>query len=543
MTAEPRPSAFAPFRHRAFAVLWTATLVANTGTWFRDVANGWLMTDLAPSPTMVALVQAATTLPVFLLSLPAGALADLLDRRWLLVGTQVFMGFVGITLALSVTFELITPWLLLVLVFAAGIGTALMGPAWQSIVPELVPRPVLRPAVALNSLGINIARAIGPAAGGLIVAGAGVALAYWLDAASYILITLALLLWKRPQPASTLPPERFAPAMATGVRYILANTGIQRTLLRAAAFFIFGSAYWALLPLIARQTLAGDASLYGALLTSIGAGAVTGAFVLPRLSRVFSANTLILAGTLLTATAMAAIPLVPDPLTAMAGLFVAGAAWITILTTLNVTAQTLLPDWVRARGLAIYITVFFGSMTFGSLLWGRMAEFTSISAAMLLAAAGSALTGLLAALVRLPDGEPDLTPSMHWPEPALQGEIAGERGPVAIEIRYRVRAHNRAAFLATLRELSAERRRDGGYGWQVYEDTENAEIFIELFFAPSWLDHLRQHSRVTNEDADVQARVRAFHEDTSPPRVRHWVAAHPGDASPPAVLREAADRP
>lgn len=543
MSGDSRPSAFAPFRHRAFLVLWTAALVANTGTWFRDVANGWLMTDLAPSPTMVALVQAATTLPVFLLSLPAGALADLLDRRWLLICIQIFIGCVGITLALSVTFGLITPGLLLALVFAAGIGTALVGPAWQSVVPELVPRPILRPAVALNSLGVNIARAIGPAIGGVIVAGAGAALAYWLDAASYILITLALLWWKRPKPGATLPPERFAPAMGTGVRYVLANPGIQKTLFRAATFFIFGSAYWALLPLIARQTLAGDATLYGALLTSIGAGAVTGAFLLPRLTRTFSPNTIILTGTLLTAAAMAAIPLVPYPVAAMTGLYIAGAAWIAVLTTLNVTAQTNLPDWVRARGLAIYITVFFGSMTFGSLLWGRTAEFTGIPMALLLAAGGSALTGLLAALVKLPESDPDLTPSMHWPEPATQGVVAGERGPVAIEIRYHVRAQNRAAFLTTLLELSAERRRDGGYGWQVYEDTEDAETFIELFFAPSWLDHLRHHQRVTKEDADVQARVLAFHEGPEPPQVRHWVAAHPGDASSPAVLPDVPHRP
>lgn len=272
MTAAPdKPSAFAPFRQRTFAILWTAALVANIGTWFRDVANGWTMTELAPDPAMVALVQAATTLPVFLFSLPAGALADLVDRRRLLLGIQVFLGVTSVCLALAATFGLMTPWLLLGLVFAGGLATAFMGPAWQSIVPEVVPREDLRPAVALNSLGVNIARAIGPALGGLIVATSGAALAYWLDAGSYLLIFAALLWWKRPLGAPGLPPEKFGPAMATGLRYVSASPDVLRTLFRACMFFVFASAYWALLPLIARQTLGGDAGLYGILLTSIGA--------------------------------------------------------------------------------------------------------------------------------------------------------------------------------------------------------------------------------------------------------------------------------
>lgn len=518
-----KPSAFAPFRKRTFAILWTAALIANIGTWFRDVANGWTMTELAPDPAMVALVQAATTLPVFLFSLPAGALADLVDRRRLLLGIQVFLAATSVGLALAATLGLMTPWLLLGLVFAGGLATAFMGPAWQSMVPEIVPREDLRPAIALNSLGVNIARAIGPALGGLIVATSGAALAYWMDAASYLLILVALLCWKRAKLISALPPERFGPAMATGLRYVSASPDMRRTLFRAGMFFLFASAYWALLPLIARQTLEGDAGLYGVLLTSIGAGAVMGALLLPRLSAAVSGSAIVFAGTLATAGAMLTLATVRDPAAASAALFVAGAAWISVLTSVNVAAQTVLPNWVRARGLAIYIMVFFGSMTFGSLLWGLVAAEAGIPAALMVAAGASAAAGLAALRVKLPEGDARLMPSMHWPEPALAGEPDGDRGPVMIEITYRVEAENRAAFLLALKVFSAERRRDGGYRWQVFEDADDPELFVETFLVPSWLDHLRQHQRVTQEDADLQAKVMALHEGIHQPRIRHLI--------------------
>ena len=525
MSAAPdKPSAFAPFRQRTFAILWTAALVANIGTWFRDVANGWTMTEMAPDPSMVALVQAATTLPVFLFSLPAGALADLVDRRRLLLGIQVCLGATSVCLALAATFGLMTPWLLLGLVFAGGLATAFMGPAWQSIVPEVVPREVLRPAVALNSLGVNIARAIGPALGGLIVATSGAALAYWLDAGSYLLIFAALLWWKRPLGVPGLPPEKFGPAMATGLRYASASPDVRRTLFRACMYFVFASAYWALLPLIARQTLNGGAGLYGLLLTSIGGGAVVGALALPRLSGAISGGQIVFAGTLATAGAMLVLATIRDPLAASGALFVAGAAWISVLTSVNVAAQTVLPNWVRARGLAIYIMVFFGSMTFGSLLWGWVAAETTIGQALIIAAGGGLVAGLLALRVKLPKGDGKLMPSMHWPEPALAAGVDHDRGPVMIEIIYRVKAENRAAFLVALKAFSSERRRDGGYRWQVFEDAEDPERVVETFLVPSWLDHLRQHQRVTGEDADLQAKVRAYHEGPELPRVCHLLA-------------------
>lgn len=539
MTTAAAPAAvvgaWAPFRNRVFLVIWLAVLVSNAGTWIRDVASGWLMTELSPSPLLVSLVQAATTLPIFLFSLPAGALADIVDRRKLLIGVQVLLLAVGVTLAFVAHAGAMTPALLLGLILVGGVGTALSGPAFQSIVPELVGKAELRPAVALNSLGINVARAIGPALGGLIVATAGVAAAYLVDAASYLLVIAAFVWWRRTPAPADLPPEAFGAAMRAGLRYTTGSAELKRVLLRAGAFFLFGSAYWALLPLIARDLLKADATFYGVLLASIGAGAVLGALLLPRLK--LPGGTLVLAGTLMTAVVTAGLALTAARWVAPILLFVAGAAWIAVLTNLNVAAQAVLPNWVRARGLAVYLMVFFGAMTAGSALWGTVAQATSIQTALLAAAASGLLAGLaVARLVPLPKGDADLTPSMHWPEPATAGPIEGERGPVMVAIEYRIDPSDRRAFLEALMRLAKARRRDGAFGWRVMEDAEDPHRFEEVFFAASWLDHLRQHRRVTRTDAELQSAVQAFHRGDGSPRARHLVAARPDDEGAPAPL-------
>jgi MFS family permease len=528
-------SALGPLRHRAFALLWSAALVANVGTWFRDVANGWSMTQLAPSPLMVALVQAAATLPVFLLSLPAGALADLVDRRRLLLVIQLLLVATSLALAIAQTSGWMTAPLLLALAFCGGIGAALMGPPWQSIVPELVPRTELRPAIALNSLGINIARALGPALGGLVVATAGAATAYWIDAASYVPVIAALLLLRSTGRASARLPERFAPALVSGVRFVVHSREVRRVLARAFMFFVFASAYWALLPLLARQSLGGGAGLYGVLLTSIGAGAVCGAFALPAIARHVSGDVVVLGATLATAAATAVCAWAPSPATVAAGLFVAGGAWIAALTTLNVAAQVILPAWVRARGLAVYITTFFGAMTLGSLLWGALALHGGVPVALYVAAAGGVIGSRLVARVTLPSGDADLTPSRHWPEPAVADEVAGERGPVLVSIEYRVPPERRREFLESLDLLSSERLKDGGVGWQVYADAEDPGRYVEVFHAASWRDHLRTHERTTIEAARLQAEVQRFHVGPTP-HVTHWIAARPDDDASPAPM-------
>jgi MFS family permease len=534
-TAAPPPSAWAPFKNRVFLVIWLAILVSNIGTWIRDVASGWLMTEMSSSPLLVSLVQAATTLPIFLLSLPAGAIADIVDRRRLLIGVQALLLVVGLSLAATAHLGLMTPPLLLALILVGGVGAALSGPAFQAVVPEIVGKAQLRPAVALNSLGINVARAIGPALGGLIVATAGVAAAFLADAVSYLLIIAVFVWWRRTPAPTDLPPEAFGAAMRAGLRYAAGSSELKRVLLRAAAFFLFGSAYWALLPLIARDLLQADAPFYGILLASIGAGAIAGALALPKIR--VSADKLVLGGTLVTSAVTVGLALVELRWIAPILLFSAGAAWIAVLTNLNVAAQSVLPDWVRARGLAVYLMTFFGAMTAGSALWGTVAQSSSIQASLLIASGGGAIIGILiAARVRLALGEADLTPSMHWPEPATVGAVSGERGPVLMSIAYRIDPSDRRAFLKALQQLSAVRRRDGAFGWRVLEDAEDPARFEEIFYAASWIEHLRQHRRVTMADAELQARVRAFHRGVEGPLVRHLLAAKTDDEGRPAPV-------
>ncbi|WP_203564679.1 MFS transporter, partial [Bordetella pseudohinzii] len=384
----PAPGAFAPLRQSVFAVLWAAAVLGNIGSFMRDVASSWLITDLSANPTAVALIQTAATLPVFLLAIPAGVLSDILDRRRFLIFVQlVLAGVSGTLLLLSYTGALTVEYLI-ALTFVGGIGAALMGPTWQAIVPELVPQKDLKGAVALNSLGINIARAIGPAAGGLILASFGAAVTYGMDVLSYVFVIAALLWWKRPAATDTALSENFLGAFRAGLRYTRASKELHRVLLRAAAFFLFASAVWALLPLVARQMLGGTASFYGVLLGAVGAGAIAGALVMPRLRRWLDADGLVLLASLASAAVMGALVLGPPQWLAVALLLLLGMGWIMALTTFNSVAQAILPNWVRGRGLAVYLMVFNGAMAAGSLGWGAVARGIGVPGALASSAAG-----------------------------------------------------------------------------------------------------------------------------------------------------------
>ncbi|HEV7632123.1 MAG TPA: MFS transporter [Steroidobacteraceae bacterium] len=383
-------NAWSPFRHRAFAMLWGAALLSNVGSWMHDVAAGWLMTTLAPTPLMVALVQSATTLPVFLLSLPAGTLADRLDRRRLLITVQTAMLLLAGTLGGLVLHGGVTPQLLLAVTFALGICTAVMSPTWQAILPKLVPREDFPPAVALHSVGINISRAIGPALGGVIIVSFGIAWPFFFNSFSFLAV-IAALLWWRPAPDAPRqqPIESFGSSMLIGLQQARSNRALRATLLRSSLFFTFGSAYWALLPLIARVQLAGTARLFGVLVGCIGMGAVGGALLLPRLRVRYGADGVLLGGTMGTALAMVGYALVPVPALGMVASLVAGASWIASLSTLNIAAQLAVPDWVRARGMALFSAVLYGCLALGSIAWGHIAGVAGIEAALLLAAGGA----------------------------------------------------------------------------------------------------------------------------------------------------------
>ncbi len=519
--------AWSPFQHRVFAVMWTAALLGNIGTWMRDVGAGWLMTSLSPSATYVALVQVAGTLPIFLLALPAGTLADLVNRRRLLIGVNLLLGAVALFLGVVTQMGAMTPLLLLAALLVGGVGTALATPVLQSLTPLQVPKPELRAAIALNSMGFNVSRAIGPALGGLVIAAISVPMAFYVDAFSYLLVIAALLWWKAAgTPASSETPEPFAGALVTGVRYVWHAPQLQRTLLRAASFFLFASCYWALLPLLARQQLGGGATTYGLLLACTGTGAVLGAVLLPRLRQHLSGEATVRLGTLLTVGVLGLLAVARSVPVAAVALLLAGLAWIAVLTTANTAAQTLLPNWVRGRGLAVYLMAFYGAMTAGSLIWGSVADHGGLPLAFALAAGVGVLALLLAMWKPLPEAEPDLTPSLHWPEPALQ--LDGDQdGPVQVRISYQIDLLRRAEFLAALHELAQERRRDGALRWELYEDAERPGHFSEQFVEGSWAEHLRHHHRVTQADADLQARVQAFHIGREPPQVVHGLGLKP----------------
>ena len=524
MSSSGKPGAFTPFQHRAFALLWTATLISNIGTWMHDVGAGWLMTTLTPSPAVVALVQAATTLPVFLFALFAGALADRLDKRRMLIVINAILVFVIAALTVLVWQDRMTPLLLILFTLAIGTGAAFMAPAWQAVVPQLVPRDALKPAIALNSMGINISRAIGPALAGILIAGVGLAAPFALNAISHLVIIAALWLW-RPEPTvARRHHASVAAEMATGLRHVRHNPAMVATLVRALAFFLFASAYWSLLPLIVRGVEGAGSELYGLLMTLIGAGAVTGAFILPRLGGVFSSDQTVKIGTIGTAVALIVLAASTTPAALMLAAFLGGLSWIAVLTSFNVSAQMALPDWVRARGLAVFLMGFFGSMALGSVIWGQLASATSVPVALATASVGLVLGLLVTRRFVVGQGEAlDLSAASSWPQaPTISGEVTQDRAAM-VTVEYNIKDANRADFLDAIRTFSKERLRDGATRWSLHQSVEEPDIWIETFHLPSWAEHLEQHERVTQHDAELQARVRVFDQRPSGPRVRHYV--------------------
>ncbi len=515
-----------PFRHRAFAVIWVATVVSNIGSWMYNVASGWLMTSLDPNAFIVSMVQVANSLPMFLFAIPAGALADIVNQRRFLIVGESSITLISAVFAALVWLRLITPGSLLLFSFIAAAGSAMTAPAWQSVVAKLVPRADLSSAVAANSVGINVSRAIGPALGGIIVGAFGIAAPFWLDAFSNLGVIAALIWWRAPKAAgSPLPPEPFVGAIRTGLRYARYNPHLRATLIRAVAFFVFGSAYWALLPLVARTQIAGGPALYGVLLGAIGAAAVGGAFLLRQFREKLGADRLVAAASLGTAVATALFALAHRPATAVIASFIAGAAWIAAVSSLNVSAQVALPEWVRGRGLAMYVTVMFGALAVGSAIWGQLAVVAGLPAALLLAAAGAAMAIPLTWRWKLQTGaNVDFSPSMQWPDPVTTHEIAADRGPVLVTVEYRIDPKNRKAFLDALDRYSRERRRDGAYDWGIFEDPADEGRFVETFLTDSWLEHLRLHRRVTKGDRIAEQAVRHFQVGEGP-KTTHLVSA------------------
>jgi predicted MFS family arabinose efflux permease len=491
-----------------------------------SVASGWLMTSLDANAFIVAMVQVASSLPMFLFAIPAGALADIVNQRRFLIVGESSITIVSAAFAALVWLHLITPASLLLFSFVVTVGSAMTAPAWQAVVAKLVPKPDLPSAVAANSVGINVSRAIGPALGGVIIAALGIAAPFWLDAFSNVGVIAALIWWRSPKRSATaLPPEPFGSAIRTGLRYARYNTHLRATLIRTVAFFIFGSAYWALLPLVARTQIGGGPALYGVLLGAIGASAVGGAFLLRRLREKLGADSLVAAASLGTALATALFSFARHPTTAIVASVIAGASWIAAVSSLNVSAQVALPEWVRGRGLAMYVTVMFGALTVGSAIWGQLAAVAELPAALLFAAAGAAIGIPLTWRWKLQTGaNVDFSPSMQWPDPVTTHAIEADRGPVLVTVEYRIDPKNRIAFLHALGQNSHERRRDGAYDWGIFEDPADDGRFIETFLTDSWLEHLRLHRRVTKADRISEEAVARFQVGAAP-KITHWIGA------------------
>ncbi|HUD41691.1 MAG TPA: MFS transporter [Dokdonella sp.] len=533
-SATPAPGAWAPLGQPTFRALWLAILAGNIGTWMHDVAAAWVMTELTGSPLMVAAVQAATTLPVVLLALAAGALADIVDRRRYLIVAQLWMAGVAALLAVLAQAGQVGPWTLLALTFALGVGAAMAMPAQAATTPELVPRAMLAPAVALNSVGMNIARSIGPALGGLVVARLGASWAFALNAVSFVAVLVVLWRWRRTPAPSKLPAETFGGALRAGLRYAGQATALRAVLVKAACFFVFASALTALMPVIVRRDLGAGPGTFGLLLGCVGIGAIAGAMLLPRLRGRVDRDTLVLAASLLYAACMPAVATFEHLALLCPVMLLAGVAWIAVLSSLQVAAQTAVPAWVRARALSLYIVVFSLGMAGGALIWGALAQRHGSDLALYLAAAGTALAALFARRFRLGGTDTlDLAPSAHWPEPLLTEPVDGERGPVLVTVEYRIDAADRDTFLHAMRELGRSRRRDGAVQWGVLEDTAQPGTHLEYFLVPSWLEHLRQHARVTGEERRLQETLRALHRGDTAPAVRHFVAGSAHDLAKP----------
>lgn len=506
-------------------MIWTATLVSNFGSLIQAVGASWMMTSIAPSPDMVALVQASTALPIMLLSLASGATADIWDRRLVMLIAQVAMLIVALALTVTTYIGQITPWTLLTLTFLLGCGVALYGPAWQSSVGEQVPRADLSAAVALNSLSFNIARTAGPAIGGIIVAKAGPPAAFLLNALSYVGLIVVLCLWRRPKPAPFLPPENMLMAMGAGVRYARLSPEVRTVLIRGVVFGLLGSSIWALMPLIARDLIGGDAVTYGLLLGSFGIGAVLGALTSTTLRRRHSIEVIVRWSTVGFGMSSILTALSSWHALSVPALMLGGASWVLALSTFNVTVQTSSPRWVVGRTVAIYQMVTFGGLAVGSWLSGIVAKGFGLSTCLLATGALMAVSALLGR--RLPLHQPEglnLDPSRTFSsESRAQLDRLIDTGPVVVTVEYKIAAADAEDFRAAMHEVKRIRRRDGAKRWSLMQDMAAPEIWIERYHSPNWIEHLRRHHRFTVSDREIERKALDFHQGPEPPDVRHLI--------------------
>ena len=522
-------SAWAPLANATFRMLWLVWLAANITMWMNDVAAAWVMTTLTSSATLIALVQTASSLPVFLLGLPSGALADILDRRRYFIATQFWVAINAAILYAVTASGALNATLLLLLVFGNGIGLAMRWPVFAAVIPELVPRSQLPAALALNGVAMNLSRVVGPLMAGIIISTFG---SEYVFAFNFVLAAIAgatLLRWKREgKPPSVLPGERFLGAMRLGWQYVRESKRTKDAIVRTAAFFLNSTALLALLPLEAKRMGTGGATTYTILLASLGMGAIVAAFNLQRLRRFWDRDQAALYGSIVQAAATVAVASSPTIWTAAPGMFVAGLAWITVANSVTVAAQLSMPNWVRARGMSIYQMAIMGSAALGALVWGRIAEWTSVPTSLLCAAVAM-LVGLVVTRGRPLEGEQeqDHTPTHPFPEPVTARDMQPDDGPVMVTLEYQIDPGRAAEFRSIMAESRGARLRNGAVSWGLFEDVQHPGRYVEYFACDTWADYLRQFDRFTAMDQQLQAMRYAFHLGEDPPRISRFIATHP----------------
>ncbi len=516
--------AFAPLAVPIFRMLWLAWLASHVCMWMNDVAAAWLMTTLRPSPVWVAMVQAAATLPVFLLGLPSGALADILDRRLYFLATQIWLAAVAMTIFLLTWFGAMTAELLVLLTFMNGIGLALRWPVFAAIVPEIIPRDQLPAAMGLNGIAMNASRIVGPLLAGAVIAFAGSPYVFALNAVLSICAALAILSWKRQKKVSVLPGERFIGAMRVGLRYVRAAPHYKPLLLRVSLFFFHTTAVLALMPLLARDLRGQDPHAYTALLACLGLGAILSVLVLQQLRARFDIDELVRYGTLIQAVAVAGIALSPWFLLTLLLMAINGMAWLVVANSLSVTAQMSLPDWVRARGMSVFQVALMGSSAIGALFWGQVAALSDVRTSILLASISSVLFVVVSLRVRVSPPPPDAFNPVARERPKAVGDIPRRAGPVVVLIEYRIDPARRYAFLEVMEETRRTRFQHGALSWELLRRSDDPAVYIEMMVDETWVDHLRHFDRITAYDQELRQRRLAFHIGPGEPVITRSIA-------------------
>ncbi|WP_028033247.1 MFS transporter [Chelativorans sp. J32] len=513
-----------PFQSIDFRLLWTASLVSNLGGLIQAVGAGWMMATIAASDDMVALVQSATTLPVMLFSLAAGALADSFDRRLIMLVAQTLMTIVSVALAVMTILGVMTPWLLLAFTFLIGCGTALHNPSWQASMGDIVPREDIPAAVTLNSMAFNLMRSVGPAIGGVIVAAAGAAMAFAFNAISYLPLILALLRWKHRRLPASLPREAFGHAVSAGVRYVVMSPNLLRVISRGFLFGLGGVAILALLPLVARDLISGGAITYGLLLGSFGIGAIGGALLNTRVRETFNNETIARGAFVVFALSATILGLSGQVWLSCLSLLPAGACWVLTLSLFNVSVQLSTPRWVVGRALSIYQTATFGGMAAGSWLWGLVADTYGPTTALVASAATLIFAVVISLRFALPEfAKLNLDPLGEFEEPALRLDLRARSGPIMIMVDYEIEQQDVPAFLAAMAERRRIRLRDGARQWALLRDLENPNLWTETYHVPTWVEYIRHNLRRTKADAEITAKLRRLHRGDRPPRVHRMI--------------------